>query len=383
MDHSGSEIDDDMQADTQEQPEGTGKKTEEDYLKETEENAFILFYKEYKTYIIAVAAVLAVIILAAVLMKACGSKDSGSDADTTVIDIQTDETEAAAAELSSDGYPEINELVEAYFEAMENCDIDALAKLVASTESISYDQLVAEKEFVESYDNIICYTLPGLISDTYITYVSYDMKFVNIETAAPCMIRMYICTNDEGSLYINNQDVDTEVAAYMEEINTRDDVKALIASVDEALTAAMAEDEDLNALVAKLQGEDDEETEETTEADAEETTEAEEEEASSAEENTESEETDSSGETTAADSEEETEAEEDITFTEVSETVYAMQNVRLRATPSSDGEIVGVLIGGEAVKRTGVSDEWSRVIYDGEVCYVATEYLTTIDFSED
>ncbi len=58
------------------------------------------------------------------------------------------------------------------------------------------------------------------------------------------------------------------------------------------------------------------------------------------------------------------------------ETVYATVDVRIRQTPSLDGEVMGILNENESILRTGYSEKWSRVEYDGMECYVSSEYLT-------
>ncbi len=64
-------------------------------------------------------------------------------------------------------------------------------------------------------------------------------------------------------------------------------------------------------------------------------------------------------------------------FTDTDETVYATETVRVRKEASTDSEEIGKLRAGQSVKRTGCSESWSRVVYEEQVCYVASEYLTT------
>lgn len=59
------------------------------------------------------------------------------------------------------------------------------------------------------------------------------------------------------------------------------------------------------------------------------------------------------------------------------ETVYAAgSHLNVRMAPGMDGTVVGVLELGDALKRIGYSEEWSKVIYDGQERYVASRYLT-------
>ncbi len=67
-------------------------------------------------------------------------------------------------------------------------------------------------------------------------------------------------------------------------------------------------------------------------------------------------------------------------FIEVKETVYVYNTevLNIRASYSTDSEKVGEMKEGESVVRTGYNEEWSRILYDGEVRYASSAYLTTV-----
>lgn len=349
----------------QEKPDDDKKKGEEGvHRRKREDKSFSEFLQMYGKYVImAVVAIVAVIIVIVVVGRPKGE----AEVPETVISSAPESAETPAPELpggtlEKDTNQAIVTLVNAYFTAVQNCDVEALSAVVDSTDSISTEQLQAEREYVEGYQNISCYTLNGLTDGTYVVYVSYDMKFLNVETPAPCLIRLYICTNAEGGLYIFNQEngMDTGVVSYMEQINAREDVKALMSDVDVRLTEAMAADEALNALVSKLHGNVPSESEAPSEgAETPAETEAE---------------TEAPAETPAADS---------GSFTDVDETVYAKEGVNIRKAPQADAEVAGTIQVGESIHRTGYNDNWSRVEYGGETCYIAAGFLTMTPPDED
>ncbi len=73
-------------------------------------------------------------------------------------------------------------------------------------------------------------------------------------------------------------------------------------------------------------------------------------------------------------------------FTPVEDTVTAKVEVNLRTLPSVENEesqVITLLKHGDTVKRTGVSDNgWSRLEYNGTVCYAVTSYLEAPDGSD-
>ena len=64
-------------------------------------------------------------------------------------------------------------------------------------------------------------------------------------------------------------------------------------------------------------------------------------------------------------------------FAAVDETVYIIGNdVNVRSSCSTSSDVVATLNRGASVKRTGYSEEWSRVVYQEKECYIASEYLS-------
>lgn len=66
-------------------------------------------------------------------------------------------------------------------------------------------------------------------------------------------------------------------------------------------------------------------------------------------------------------------------FSEVEETVYITELVRVRteASTENDDNIYTTLKRGTELERVGVNDTWSKVIIDEKEYYVATQYLST------
>ncbi len=65
-------------------------------------------------------------------------------------------------------------------------------------------------------------------------------------------------------------------------------------------------------------------------------------------------------------------------YTETDDTVYALVRLNVRSAESTSSRILGVLSPGEAVRRTGIGDEWMRIVYDGQAAYVSAAYISDI-----
>ena len=77
---------------------------------------------------------------------------------------------------------------------------------------------------------------------------------------------------------------------------------------------------------------------------------------------------------------------EEIVFDEVDEVVYVdVATLILRSTTEFGIEtnIKGYVVGGTELKRTGFHKDWSRIEYEGETVYCATNCLTTVNPNPD
>lgn len=315
------------------------------------------FLKRYGKYIgvIAVALILIIIIVFS------GKKQDDGGATTTGVnteviglpDAKETETTENPNALKEDAYPEINQLINTYFTALRDQDVETLSNIMETNGEINEEKIRKEGEYIEDYRNIKCYTREGIVEGTYIVFPYYDIKFLNVDTLAPSMIWLYVCTNEDGSLYINKSTFDGEVAAYIDEVCNSEEAKQLVEGVESSFAAAMEQDETLAQFVTKLREGADPTVPEETEPQTEET----------------------QAETEESQPEENNDGEEQQT-PQTEETVYASQTVNVRKSPSADGEMAGQLYAGESIQRIGTEGDWSKVIFDGEECYIKSEFLT-------
>ena len=264
--------------------------------------------------------------------------------------------------LEKDAHPEVNALIQQYYDSMAAGDMDSLTGLVDQISEEEIKKILTSRDVVEGYQNISCYTKKGMEDGSYMVFVYYELKFAQIETPAPGLEFQYVYTNEEGSLVLFNQEDGEELNASVESVIEGEDVQTLRAEVKEKYEAAKASDEDLvrrEERYAKA-GEETPEEEAPSEEPAENPEEQPEE--PPAEEQPEEEpeeEPETGGEATAQNRE--------TRFTE---------SVRLRAQPSTEAENLGTAYQGEHVTQIeSYGDGWSKINYNGKECYCMTEFL--------
>ncbi|WP_077612027.1 hypothetical protein [Clostridium sp. Marseille-P2415] len=154
--------------------------------------------------------------------------------------------------LQEEAIPEIHDLMEAYFKARETCDADALSKVYGGTctqEQLNDQSAKMEEEvkFYQSFENLVCYTAPGVEDGDYVVYARFDIKFRQAETLAPSLIVCYAKTAADGGRYLV-ADTSAEQSQYMEEANRSDGVQAMAKEVNDGLEKALKSDENLLAV---------------------------------------------------------------------------------------------------------------------------------------
>ena len=89
------------------------------------------------------------------------------------------------------------------------------------TEIITYEK---KSEFIESYDNIETYVKNGMTENTYVVWVYYETKLLNIDTSAPGSSVLYVERNaDDNSLRIVNTSKDKKITEYMQQLMKDED----------------------------------------------------------------------------------------------------------------------------------------------------------------
>ena len=305
---------------------------------------------DHKKVYIAAALLVAVIALAVVLIVgAVKGKDPVNTPNQETAEQAGDETmtetpeEDAAVEedpLEVDAYTAINVLITDYFTGLSNGDI----ALVESTVDVLTDEekltIERKKDYIEAYHNITCYTKKGLEEDSYVVFASYDMKIYNIETAAPGIMALYVCTAENGNPYIFNGEASEELTNHVLALAAEEEVAAVIADVDARYQQLVAEDEDLGKFAETMLQSQQEETAEEPEAPAE------------------------------GDAKE---LEEPVETT-------VNDGVRMRAERSTEASIVTTLAADTPVKvYASYDDGWSKIEFDGMTGYCKTEFLASTE----
>lgn len=350
-----------------------------DFFKKDTIDKILDFCKKNIRYISAGALL---IILIFVLTMCTGDKKNAGES----VNGETEATEQVADtedanEFEVDAIPAVNELINNYYTAYANGDIATLTTLATPISENEQGYISVFSQYVESYQNISCYTKKGLDDNSYLVSVYMEVKFTGVDTLAPGLDFFYVRANEDGSYYIDNlysqynlanqeNALDADIQNLISQFEQEEDVVALQQDVQAKYESALASDENLSTMVtstiqdaiaawvSSVTTPATEETEQPTEETPAEEAPAEE----------------TPAEETPA---EETPAEETPAEETTSETVMVTTNVNVRAAADETSEKIGTADGGTTYTRTGTEGDWSIIDYNGTTGYIKSEYLTT------
>lgn len=130
--------------------------------------------------------------------------------------------------LELNAYPEVNALINTYFQAMADGDADTIASIQSSMDDMERIKITELGKYIESHPLIEVYTKPGPEENSYVV-IAYNKTIMSYypEIELPGYLGFYVCAREDGTLYINQEDVTEEVSEYIRKISLQDDVVEL------------------------------------------------------------------------------------------------------------------------------------------------------------
>ena len=348
----------------------TSNNTIQDFLKEKFE---ILkeWLVRYSKIVMPVVLTVCVVITVVTAVGANKRKVEQEEMAVTAEEVETQGSSITVPQvpLEQDAVPGLNEFVQTYYTAMVEGDTDTLSKIVEYMDAKELLKAVEMSKYIESYPTVEVYTKKGPREGTYLTYVYTEVKFYDYDRSVPGMKVLYICTDENGDFYINEdgEEEDNELY-YIRELNLQDDAVDLNNRAAAAYNDMLAEDVELATFLLDLNEEIDKNVgealarAESGEQSGEETAEA-------------------AGET--AESGEETEES-----TTVVTKVKAIDVVNIRTSDSETADKIGkAAVGDEFTLLEEKGNGWSKVEYEGREAFIKSDYLepseTAVDLADN
>ena len=322
-------------------------------------------------------------------------------------------------------------LIATYYNAMATGDEETLRSVCDEISDKDMYRYVELSQYIDYYPTLEIYTKTGPEEGSVIAYVYYKISFVGHEEEVPGYQALYICTNDQGGLYIKRGENSEEVNEYIKTVSTQDDVVEFnnkitveynelmvdhpevlqyISELDSQVSIAVGE-KLANQVAGETQVAEAGTEEDSTEGQYTQTENGEQQEAEDQGpqyvtttttvnvRSSDSEQADKLGKVsngtklqvleqrpngwTKVDYEgkegyiktEFLQLAESAAGAETIGTVTATTNINVRASASETADRLGVLSGGDSAELVGTEGDWSKIKYNGQIGYVKSEYV--------
>ena len=349
-----------------------------------------------------------------------------SAASETATETATEEVPLVANEEGA-----IYTLIATYYNAMATGDEETLRSVCDEISDKDMYRYVELSQYIDYYPTLEIYTKTGPEEGSVIAYVYYKISFVGHEEEVPGYQALYICTNDQGGLYIKRGENSEEVNEYIKTVSTQDDVVEFNNKITVEYNELMVEHPEVLQYISELDSQ-------VSIAVGEKLANQVAGETQVAEAGTEEGSTD--GQDTQTENGEQQEAEDQgpqyvtttttvnvrssdseqadklgkvsggtklqvleqrpngwtkvdyegkegyikTEFLQLAEsaagaesigTVTATTNINVRASASETADRLGVLSGGDSAELVGTEGDWSKIKYNGQIGYVKSEYV--------
>lgn len=192
-------------------------------------------------------------------------EEPGDEPDETQPSEAEGETEAEGQDEFStenfrrDGVPGILALMEAYFQARELADAEAMNQIYGigevSAQALEEQstRMRSNSKYIQGFENIATYVMDGEDANSWLVYAVADINFYSSKTRAPMILWCYVTVDGEGNYHImNDRDLSSKARQLIDEANHSQEVRKLAADVNRRLREALTSDENLNRVYGVL-----------------------------------------------------------------------------------------------------------------------------------
>ena len=347
-------------------------------------DTIISFCKNNVRYVSAgVLMVVLVVVLAVTAVNSGKTEDKKADK-------KQEQTTAAGNEYEVNENKELNELINKYYKLYAAGEVDKLAKIASPVSDMEKSYIKMMSKYVESYNEVDCYTKKGLDDNSYMVSATYEMQIKKAEGTVPGMDFFYVRTNKDGKLYIDNLyssfnmemnelETDEKVTALIGKFKEDSDVRDLQSDFQNRYTKTVSENKKLQERVTKVT----DGIKKWADSYVAEEKQVEEEAAKKKEEEAKKKEEEAKKKEEAAKKKEEQKNNEEqpkenggINYIAAETTLTTTDAYNVRKSMSETSDIVGTTAIGDNIKVILSYEEgWTKVEWNGKKGYIKTELL--------
>ena len=139
----------------------------------------------------------------------------------------------------------VEDFMKTYYKRVQNNDLANLKNMVEDTHELEKNQK-AIHQYVKKYKNLTYLVKQGADDESFIVYVTYEMKIKKISTLAPGMTSYYVMKKGDTFCIYNNEKHDTdEITDATKESQNSKEIKKLTKQINKKYEQALKQDKKL------------------------------------------------------------------------------------------------------------------------------------------
>lgn len=139
----------------------------------------------------------------------------------------------------------VKAFMQTYYDLVQKNDLDNLKDMVEDQQLLEKGQK-AIHQYVERYKNLTYFVKQGADDESYIIYVTYEMKIKKINTLAPGMTSYYVMKKgDTFCIYNNEKHLTDEMLDVKKQSQNSKEIKKLTKQINKRYDQALKQDKKL------------------------------------------------------------------------------------------------------------------------------------------
>ena len=201
-----------------------------------------------------------VLIVAAFVANTLMTREDAVAANESVSET-TETTEETVSAISSDNpleadmYEPINSLVVTYLNALAEGDVDTISSITNNMTDIERIRVTELGKYIDAFPEYNVFTKIGPAEGSFIVYAAARAQFPGVEVLVPGIYCFYVCTDETGNYYFNEGTLTEEEQIYIDAINADESVISLMNAIDTEYQALLDSDEQVRTYIEVMQNE--------------------------------------------------------------------------------------------------------------------------------
>lgn len=203
---------------------------------------------------------IAVVAVTVVFALGARNRDDGDPQELSGVPMEGDSEEGNSLFAVSEGVPlllnedgELYTLIATYYNAMALGDSETILSIYDEISENSILKIEETARYIHYYSTLEIYTKAGMEDGSTVVCVFYRLLFVNHDEEFPGYETLYVCTNEQGELYIKNEGNFTEEEnQYITAVTMQDDVVEFNNRVNTEYNDLIRENPELIRYLAEL-----------------------------------------------------------------------------------------------------------------------------------